>query len=289
MDEKWIDVSAHNCRTPIDWRKAAASGVKGAVIRAGYGNDASQQDTAFIANITGAIAAGLKTAVYWFSYADSVQDALKEWAVCRQIVGPYRKNIKFAAYDYEYDSYNYYQSIHGAAPTTALINDMANAFLNAAKNDGWSAVLYMNNDYRRNVFAAATLRAWDIWLADYTGGPDIPCAVQQTGSAGAVPGISGPVDTDTAFKIFGASVAVPPYTCDTSGTVEIARGAAYQALVTCKGRPRIVAGTSDVMTVLHRYDDGDRHYYYFVPIGNAGSETGIYINGGPRQFVARVK
>jgi GH25 family lysozyme M1 (1,4-beta-N-acetylmuramidase) len=287
MAENWIDVSAHNCRTPIDWRKVAASGVKGAVIRAGYGNDASQQDTAFIANITGAIAAGLKTAIYWFAYADSVQDALAEWATCRQIVGPYKDKIAFVAYDYEYDSYNYYRRIHGVNPPTALINDMTNAFLGAAKADGWGTALYTNNDYRRNIFSALTLGKWDVWLADYTGGPDISCAMQQTGSTGTVPGISGSVDMDVCFKVYGAQP--PDYTCDTSGTVLIARGNAYQALITCKGRPQVNAGTPDIVTVLHRYDDGDKHYYYFVPIGETGKEAGIYINGGPKQFICKIK
>jgi LysM repeat protein len=79
---------------------------------------------------------------------------------------------------------------------------MVNAFLNSAKADGWGTMLYTNNDYRRNVFSKTTLAAWDIWLADYTGDPDIPCAIQQTSSAGRVPGISGNVDTDLCYKVF---------------------------------------------------------------------------------------
>ena len=284
MMEKWIDVSAHNCRVPIDWSKVAASGIKGVVIRAGYGNSVSQQDTAFAANIRGALAAGLTVGIYWFSYADSVADALKEWAACRAVIAPYKGQIKFVASDYEYDSYNYYQRVHGSAPSNVLINQMVNAFLGAAKTDGYTGVLYTNNDYRRNIFSAATLAAWDIWLADYTGGPDVPCAMQQTGSTGSVPGISGNVDMDTAFKDYA-----PSYTCDTSGTVEIARGNAYVALITCKGTPNVVAGTADRVSVLHRFDDGDKHYYYIVPIGKPGEDVGIYINGGPRQFIAKIK
>ena len=119
---KWIDVSCHN--GVIDWPRVAASGVSGAVLRAGYGNDAAQKDICFDANIKGALAAGLKVAVYWFSYADSVDDALKEWQVCRQIILPYRGQICFVASDYEYDSYNYYQRVHGTAPSNDLINQM---------------------------------------------------------------------------------------------------------------------------------------------------------------------
>ncbi len=281
MSERWIDVSAH--QGAVDWGHVKASGVAGAVLRAGYGNDAGQRDVQFTANIAGVIAAGLKVAVYWFSYADSVADALKEWAACRSVIAPYRRNILFVAFDYEYDSVRYYAKLHGAAPSGSLINGVVNAFLGAAKADGWGTALYANNDYRRNVFSAATLAAWPLWLADYSGGPDVPCAVRQTGSTGSVPGIAGNVDTDECFADFSAPA------CDTSGTVEVARGAAYQMCVTCRDAPQVAAGTADVVTVLHRYDDGDRHYYYVVPIGRPGQEAGIYIGGGPRRFIVRIR
>ena len=202
MNEKWIDVSAHNGK--IDWAKVKASGIYGTVIRAGYGCELSQQDACFTANIKGAIEAGLKIGVYWFNYCCSLEDAKKEWETCKKIIEPYRGNICFIASDYEYDSVRYFTSVRGTAPTNELINDMVNAFLNSAKADGWGTMLYTNNDYRRNVFSKTTLAAWDLWLADYTGDPDIPCAIQQTSSAGRVSGISGNVDTDLCYKVFDA-------------------------------------------------------------------------------------
>lgn len=282
MNEKWIDVSAH--QGAIDWPRVKAFGVMGAVIRAGFGSDITQKDARFDANIREATAAGLKVAVYWFHYADSIPNILSEWSVCRQIILPYKKQILFVASDYEYDSVNYYKKLHGAAPENSLINGMVNAFLNTAKSDGWGTMLYTNNDYRKTVFSPTTLAAWDLWLADYTGDPDVSCAMQQTGSKGSVPGISGNVDMDICFKTYGTA----GYTCDTYGTVQIARGNAYQALITCNGTPNVVAGTADVVTVLNRYDDGDKHYYYIVPIGTSGKASGIYING-TRQFIAAVK
>lgn len=287
MAEKWIDVSAH--QGAINWPKVSASGVRGAIIRAGYGNDASQRDTCFTANMKGAIAAGLKVAVYWFGYADSPTDARKEWAVCKQIIAPYKGHILFVAYDYEYDSISYYRRVHGTAPSNALINSMVNTFLCAAKADGYGTMLYTNNDYRLNTFSAETLAAWDVWIADYTGDPDIACAIQQTGSTGRADGISGNVDIDTCFKAYGKSAADPPYTCDTSGTVEVARGAAYQVEITCASAPRIGAGTADVVTILPRSSGGGKWYYYLVPIGKRGDEAGIYINGGPRQLIVKIK
>jgi GH25 family lysozyme M1 (1,4-beta-N-acetylmuramidase) len=189
-----IDVSYS--QKSIDWVKVRASGVQFAIIRAGYGDDPAQEDEWFARHITGAIAAGLPAAVYWFSYAGSEEDARAEWEACRQVIAPYREKIAFAAFDYEYASAQYYQDRNGCAPSGALISRMAQAFLSAAEADGMPALLYTNNDYRRNVFSPALLAEWPLWLADYTGGPDAPCAIQQTASTGLVDGIDGNVDLD---------------------------------------------------------------------------------------------
>jgi len=99
------------------------------------------------------------------------------------------------------------------------------------------------------------------------------------------------VDRKEAGIIEGVTIAaaVPNYTCDTSGTVEIARGKAYQAEIICKDAPKVAAGTPDEVTILPRSSGGGKWYYYFVPIGKPGDCVGIYINGGPKQFMVRVK
>ena len=280
-----IDVSAHN--GVINWPAVRASGIEAVIIRAGYGNSISQQDKQFAANIKGAAAAGLKIGIYWFSYADSVADALKEWAVCKSIIEPYRDKITLpVVYDYEYDSVNYYRKIHGAAPSNALINQMVNAFLSAAKADGWKTALYTNNDYRLHVFTAATLAMWDIWLADYSSGPDISCPIQQTGSTGKVPGISTPVDLNTFFKDYLSDT----FKCDTTSNLAMKHGAFYQMKVTVSdGKPpQVYTGTPDVITVLPRYVTGNDHFIYLCAVGPAGSGTGIYVNG-QKQFAINIK
>ena len=288
MIEKWIDVSAHQgC---IDWPRVAASGVKGAVLRAGYGDDIRQQDTQFAANIRGALAAGLKVAVYWFSYADSVDDALKEWAVCKQIIAPYKGQIKFVASDYEYDSYNYYKRVHGKAPDKALINQMACAFLAAARSDGWKTCLYTNNDYRCNVFTAATLKAADyLWLADYTGGPDVPCAIKQTGSTGTVQGISGHVDMDTVFQ----AIARTSVQIDTTMDVTIPRGGYYTFKTVSSQQPTVTIGTPGVVQLMHCRREMDADYWHLCAVGEPGAEAGVYTAAPGEQplkrFVVKIK
>ncbi len=49
---KGIDVSHHQGK--IDWEKVKADGIQFAIIRAGFGNSASQKDEQFDANMQGA-------------------------------------------------------------------------------------------------------------------------------------------------------------------------------------------------------------------------------------------
>lgn len=285
---KGIDVSKHN--GTIDWAKVDAAGIGFALIRAGYGNDISQKDPMFEANIKGALAHGLDVGVYWFSYATSVADARKEAGVFRQVIGPYRDKIAYpAAFDYEYESVDYYKRVKGAAPPNALINQMVNAFLDAMKSDGWTTALYTNNDYRLRILTAETLAAWDLWLADYSGGPDAPCAIQQTGNKGTVPGIEGPVDLDVSYRDYAAPAAKKTAVwIDTTGTFFMAPGGFYTIKTTCAQAPSLWAGTDGVVGILHCRRDGNDDFWHVHAVGAAGTGAGIYTAAPGEQGIRRL-
>jgi Lyzozyme M1 (1,4-beta-N-acetylmuramidase) len=86
---KGIDISKHN--PVVDWVKVDDS-INFVLIRAGYGNDISQKDSKFEDYIKAALAHNIHIGVYWFSYAVSIEDALKEAAVCKKILAPYKEN-----------------------------------------------------------------------------------------------------------------------------------------------------------------------------------------------------
>lgn len=192
-----IDVS-YAQSTPINWLRVAMSGNGCVIIRAGYGNDVSQQDDMFANHIAGAIRAGMAIAVYWMAYPVDEDDALAEWAACKKVIAPYLDKIKFVAYDYEGASREYYAKEKGKYPDRDTCSAMVNAFLRAEEADGFKPVLYINNDFRRNYITAEVLTSCDLWLADPDGGPDVPCAIQQTGS-GPVEGAVGNIDHDIVF------------------------------------------------------------------------------------------
>ena len=289
-----IDVSKHN--GTIDWAKVDASGIDFALIRAGYGNDIGQKDPKFEENMQGSLAHKLHTGAYWFSYAISADDARKEAEVFKKVLAPYRGRIDFPiAFDYEYDSITYSQK-QGVNPTNALIDSIALAFMDSMRADGWFVNLYTNLDFiRSGRFSAVTLAKYDVWLADYSGEPDYPCGIQQTGSTGVVPGISGNVDINVAFKDYPTIIKAGGYNgypkpklidfkSDTTTDIQLSIGQAYQLKVTAKTAPVVTVGTTGVATLLPRYRDGDDSYFYLVGIGKPGAAAGVYVNG-VKQFV----
>ncbi|HHV32262.1 MAG TPA: hypothetical protein GXX74_07645, partial [Clostridiales bacterium] len=144
-----------------------------------------------------------------------------------------------------------------------------------------------------------TIQKYDLWLADYSGPPDYPCGIQQTGNTGSVPGIDGNVDLDVAMKDYPTIIKAGGYNgypkptilnfkSDTTMDIFLDRGGDYQLKVTAKSVPKVNAGTAGVVAVLPRYQSGDDHYFYIVAFGASGTATGIYVND-VKQFVAHVK
>ena len=83
-----VDVSVYQGN--IDWNRAKADGIEFAIMRAGYGKYVSQKDKYFDQNMKNAKAAGLPCGVYWFSYALTPEDAIKEADACYEVIKNYK-------------------------------------------------------------------------------------------------------------------------------------------------------------------------------------------------------
>lgn len=201
---KGIDVSYHQGK--IDWEKVTADGIEFAIIRAGFGNSASQKDDRFDANIKEALSARLPVGIYWFSYAVDAKDALKEAEACNSVLKPWKGKLTLPVFfDFEYASETYNKKV---TYTRQSRTDIIRAFCEAMKGYGYKVGYYTNKDYIQNRIDKARL-PYDLWLADYSGSPDYTCAIQQTSSTGKVGGISGNVDTDTCFTEYEEAETVP--------------------------------------------------------------------------------
>lgn len=302
---KGIDVSSH--QGLIDWAKVKAAGIEFAIVRAGYGQYKTQVDAKAHQNIFGALGAGLHVGAYWFSYATTPEEAKAEADLCADTIEKYKGQLDFPVYfDYEYDS-EIYSKQKGIIPTQSLRESLAKAFCEEIEARGWRAGVYTNLDYLRTRWRMDALNAWELWLADYTGAPDVSCGMQQTGSTGKINGISGNMDTDTAFTDYPALVrekgwngftAQPAgWTSDTTNSTDnpviIASDAHYTVKITGEDID-LVCGKSGGKPAAFRLvrcrREGNSTLWHVIPVGEPGQEAGIYpAKGGARIFVARIE
>ena len=298
---KGIDISKY--QKQIEWGKV--SGINFALIRIGMGNDIKQVDPYFKTNVEQALAHGISVGGYYFGYATSVEDAQKEADICNQLLQPYKGKLLYPiAYDYEYNSVDYFKRIKGRAPTNTEIDSFATAFLDRLKSYGWFVNLYTNLDFIRSGKFKTAITKYDIWLADYSGTPDYPCYIQQTGSTGTISGISGNVDIDVSFRDYPTMIKAKGYNgylmqpqtavkIDTTMDVTKSAGEFYTFKTNCNQQPTVTVGTNNVVALQHCRRELDADYWHLCFIGKSGSAAGIYTAAPGEQplkrFVARVK
>ena len=186
---KGIDVSY--AQGVIDWEKVKASGlVDFAILRAGYGKETSQIDDQFSLNYTACKQLGIPVGAYWYSYATTVAEAEQEANVCLQIIQG--KQFEYpVAFDIE------------EARCLPQADAISTTFCTALENAGYYTAIYTFKSALESNFSAAVKNRYDIFLSHI--------GVQQTNYAGSyglwqyswtgcIPGISGDVDLDYAYK-----------------------------------------------------------------------------------------
>ena len=189
-----IDVSKHQGK--IDWPKVAASGVRFAILRAGYGNTAAQADQYFAANYTAARAAGLKVGAYWYSYATTPAEARQEARCCLAAIKGKHLCLP-VAYDIEYEPCILRLT---NAQRTALVQ----AFLSEIEAAGYYGILYASYDFIRHRLDYKALSKYDIWVAQYGSACTcpLPYGIWQYSSRNAlgIPGYGTRLDCNRVYK-----------------------------------------------------------------------------------------
>ena len=186
---KGIDVSY--CQNKVDWDAAKASGlVDFAILRAGYGRETSQVDTQFERNYAACKRLGIPVGVYWYSYATTAAEAEQEAKVCLQTIRG--KQFEYpVAFDIE------------EARSLPQADALCTAFCSALEKQGYYAAIYTFKSALENNIRAAIKSRYDIFLShvgvqqtSYTGA----YGLWQYSWTGRIPGISGDVDLDYAYK-----------------------------------------------------------------------------------------
>ena len=187
-----IDVSVY--QGEIDWPRVKAAGIYAAVLRAGYGMYAHQKDLRFDANYAGARAAGLPVGVYWFSYANTPEEAVLEAQICLQVLTG--RELQMPLY------FDQEENDIPAANRTAC----AVAFLDYIRaHSSYVPGYYSYTAYFASVdIPTIQAHADTIWLADYRANynKDIPRDMHQYTSSGTVAGITGRVDMNHLYRDF---------------------------------------------------------------------------------------
>lgn len=189
--EHGIDVS--KWQGPINWAAVAQSGVTFAFIR--VGSLKTGLDEYFYYNMMAAQAAGIKTGVYIYSYAKSVEEA----AVEAQFVLNAIQNVQ-VSYPVVWDVEDDVQA--NLSPETLSL--MANTFCAIIEAEGYYPMVYANKYWYTTKIGTVL---YDKWVAQWGTVCEIPDAsVWQYSSTGSVAGINGDVDLDYSLKDYSTSI-----------------------------------------------------------------------------------
>ena len=184
-----IDVSY--AQGKIDWDKVKTSGaVDFAILRAGYGKEYSQIDDQFERNYNECKRLGIPCGAYWYSYATTAAEAEQEAEVCLSVLKG--KQFEYpVAFDIE------------EARSLPQADALCTAFCTALENAGYYVAIYTFKSALESNFSAAVKNRYDIFLShigvqqtDYAG----DYGLWQYSWTGCIPGISGDVDLDYAYK-----------------------------------------------------------------------------------------
>lgn len=203
MKLKGIDVSVWNGK--IDWAKVKPQ-IDFAILRAGFGKYAKQKDGQFDNYYEGCKDNNIQIGVYWYSYAETVEDAEKEANACIEVL----KGKKFDMpvwYDIEENKI--------FATGKENVSKIADTFCAKLAAAGYKVGIYSFYAALKSYFTKEVKEKYDIWLAHV--GPNGAAldktsygetAMWQYSWKGKFDGIKGDVDTDYCYKDY-RSAAMP--------------------------------------------------------------------------------
>ena len=186
-----VDISAW--QEKVDWKKVKKDGIDFAILRAGYGKNAGQEDSYFATNFKNATAAGLPVGIYWYSYAKSVADVEKEARLCLQVLGSRTLDLPIF-YDLEENS----QLSKGKAFCTQLVEHFCSIIAAAGHTPG----LYMSRSPLLDYIEQETRGRYALWVAEYgskTCKYNGDYLMWQYADNGKVAGVNGNTDMDFLY------------------------------------------------------------------------------------------
>lgn len=192
-----IDVS--KWQGEIDWELVRNAGIEYAIIRCGYRGSVTGslvEDPYFRQNIKGALAAGVKVGVYFFTQAVNEVEAVEEASMVVSLIRDY---------DITYPVFIDTEGAGGEGRADGLDEEtrtlVCDAFCRTVENAGYEGGIYASRNWYNNRVDAASLEKYVIWLAEYRSVPAYQGYYQmwQYTSRGSIEGIAGNVDLDVSY------------------------------------------------------------------------------------------
>ena len=196
---KGVDVSYYQGK--VDWNAVRADGVEFAFIRCGYrgySQGAIKQDEQFENNITGALAAGLRVGVYFFSQAVTADEAREEAEFTLGLING-RGVTMPVVFDWERIDGESGARTNGLDSET--LTNCALTFCRTVKEAGFTPGVYFYRNTAYYGYKLASLTDYVFWLSAPGAYPNFyyAHAIWQYSFEGKVDGISGSTDLDMYF------------------------------------------------------------------------------------------
>ena len=195
-DDTEIGLDISHWQGDVDYIALKNAGVEFVFLRVGTSDGIGGEqilDKKFLQNIERANEAGIPVGIYFYSYANTEELAMKDakW-VLEQIQD---KKIDLpVAFDWEnWSSFNeFHLSLFG-------LTDVANSFLKVVEEAGYEGMLYSSKNYLEQIWYPTTYKTW---LAHYTDQTNYQGNYEfwQMCSDGTVSGIKGAVDINIRYK-----------------------------------------------------------------------------------------
>ncbi len=189
-----IDVS--KWQGDIDFEKLKESNVEFVILRVGYTKGTNGEyvlDDKFKQNIKLANKYDIPVGIYFYSYANSEEHAIKDAEWVLEQIKDYKVELPVAFDWEEWSSFNEFNL------SFFELSNISNAFMKRVSKDGYKGMLYSSKAYLDYIWFPSE---YDIWLAHYTSKTTYKgkYKVWQLCDNGVVDGIKGEVDIDILYE-----------------------------------------------------------------------------------------
>lgn len=186
--KKGIDISY--AQGEVDFSKLKGH-VDFVIMQIGYGKYATQVDKQFQRNYLQCKKYGIDCGGYWFSYAQTAEEAKEEAQACYTHV----KDKKF--------EYPIYFDIEGKSLIgKTAVSDMCEAFCHTLEKAGCCAGIYISRSYAQTMLEKSVADKYALWIAEYGGKCNYSgkYGMWQYTSTAKCPGISTNTDCDLCYE-----------------------------------------------------------------------------------------